>query len=58
MKFYKSKFKRLKMGTQNSRSSFKNNSSNLASNINNYAASEYLQFYSDSFPLIIKKINL
>jgi hypothetical protein len=46
------------MGTQNSRSSFKNNSSNLASNINNYAASEYLQFYSDSFPLIIKKINL
>jgi hypothetical protein len=44
------------MGTQNSRSSFKNNSSNLASNIN-FVASEYYIIHSDSFHLAILKIN-
>lgn len=44
------------MGTQNSRSSFKNNSSMLASN-NNYQPSEYVMCYSDSFHLATLKIN-
>lgn len=44
------------MGTQNSRSSFKNNSSNMAGNIN-FVASEYIINYSDSFHLVILKTN-
>lgn len=44
------------MGTQNSRSSFKNNSSIIAST-NNYQASEYPVYDSDSFHLTIPNIN-
>lgn len=44
------------MGTQNSRSSFKNNSSMLASN-NNYQPSQYTTVYSDSFLLATPKIS-
>lgn len=44
------------MGTQNSQSSFKNNSSMLGST-KNYQASGYMIFHSDSYLLIIQKIN-
>lgn len=44
------------MGAQNSRSSFKNNSS-INANDPNAMASEYFSYYLDSFLLITLKIN-